>query len=84
MLSHMHQREVARAVGKNLRKARSAAGLTVYGLADKSGIHVTSVSRYETGRHLPQLVTLLRLSAALGAGVETLLEGVAGLITCHQ
>lgn len=62
--------------GKNLRKAREAAGLSQEGLADASGLHWSGVSRLERGEQEPRLGTILRLARALKIKPGKLLDGL--------
>ncbi|MBO0707426.1 MAG: helix-turn-helix transcriptional regulator [Candidatus Dormibacteraeota bacterium] len=60
-----------------LRKERS---LTQQALADRSGIHVTLLRRYESGRTQPSLDALRRIALALNASADLLVfeEGERG------
>jgi transcriptional regulator with XRE-family HTH domain len=49
-----------------LRELREAAGLTQRDLADKIGVHVDAVARWEQGRREPSWGTILALAEALG------------------
>jgi transcriptional regulator with XRE-family HTH domain len=49
-----------------LRELREAAGLTQRDLADKIGVHVDAVARWEQGRREPSWATVLALAEALG------------------
>ena len=53
-------------LGRNLRRARTAAGLTQTALAKRSGIHRSYVSALEAGQRNPTAVTLQRLATVLG------------------
>ena len=66
------EEDVARRVGRRVRELREAKHLTTYELAQRSGIHRPNVSRIESGRHVPNLETLLRLAQALGTSVAGL------------
>ena len=58
-----------------LREIRKGKGLTQMMLAQKSGVHRTSIARYETGRNGLSEKNMLRLSWALGVSVDELLKG---------
>jgi transcriptional regulator with XRE-family HTH domain len=60
-----------------LRKER---GLTQQALGDRSGIHVTLLRRYESGRTQPSLDALRRIALALNASADLLVfeEGERG------
>ena len=53
-------------LGRNLRRVRTAAGLTQTALAKRSGIHRSYVSGLEAGQRNPTAVTLQRLAKVLG------------------
>ena len=52
-------------LGRNLRRVRTAAGLTQAALAKRSGIHRSYVSALEAGQRNPTAVTLQRLAKVL-------------------
>ena len=53
-------------LGRNLRRVRTAAGLTQTALAKRSGIHRSCVSALEAGQRNPTALTLQRLAQVLG------------------
>jgi transcriptional regulator with XRE-family HTH domain len=53
---------IAHALGRNVRTARLAAGLTQEDLADRSGVGIASVQRIEQGHANPSLATLFALA----------------------
>jgi DNA-binding XRE family transcriptional regulator len=53
-------------LGRNLRRVRTAAGLTQTALAKRSGIHRSYVSALESGQRNPTALTLQRLAEVLG------------------
>ncbi|HKR86775.1 MAG TPA: helix-turn-helix transcriptional regulator [Phenylobacterium sp.] len=55
-----------RLVGRNVRRAREAAGLTQEELAEKSGFTQQYLSGLETGKRNPTIVSLYELAQALG------------------
>jgi transcriptional regulator with XRE-family HTH domain len=55
------------AIGRNLREARLAAGLTQAQVADRSGLWRPNVGRLERGDGLPTLESVTRYCAAVGA-----------------
>ncbi len=57
-----------------LREAREVAGLTQQQLADKIGIQVSSICRYEKGQ-TPRLGRVAELASALGVSVNWLATG---------
>jgi HTH-type transcriptional regulator / antitoxin HipB len=58
--------DLARRVAELARDRREALGLTQEQVAERAGLPQSSVSRVETGRHLPSVSTLARLAVALG------------------
>lgn len=61
---------------KNLRAARTAAGLSQDQLADRTGLHPTEISRLERAVREPRLGTILRLARGLGLPAEQLMRGI--------
>lgn len=60
-------------LGPALRRLREkAAGLTQIQVAERTGISQGRLSRYETGRKVPDLSTLDRLLTCYGADLEGL------------
>ena len=53
-------------LGRNLRRVRTAAGLSQTDLAKRSGIHRSYVSALESGQRNPTALTLQRLAEVLG------------------
>ncbi|HET9163904.1 MAG TPA: helix-turn-helix transcriptional regulator [Solirubrobacterales bacterium] len=51
--------------GTRLREARERLGLTQEEVAQRSGVHVTEVSRMESGKRDPKISTLRRLAKAV-------------------
>jgi transcriptional regulator with XRE-family HTH domain len=49
-----------------LHSAREAAGLTLQAAADRSGVHLVSISRFEKDRRVPTIATLCKLADAYG------------------
>ena len=56
-----------------LISAREAAGITKAELADRSGLSVSAIQGYETGRRRPNADQLGRLAKALGVSADYLL-----------
>lgn len=59
---------------RNLRAARIASDLTQTDLARKLGVAPSYLCDLEAGRRSPNLATLAPLAAALGIGVEKLVQ----------
>jgi DNA-binding XRE family transcriptional regulator len=53
-----------------LRELRRAAGLSQPGLAEASGVAVSTIREFEQGRREPTLGTLLKLAAGLSASLS--------------
>lgn len=69
--------EVTRAgelFGARLRELRMKRGMTQVSVAQASGLEQSHVSSMERGMMLPNLLTLLRLSAALDCKVSALVS----------
>ena len=66
--------EIQRIVGRNVRQARKAAGLSQEALADSAGIDRTYVSGVERGVRNPTVTILDRLAKALGVTPADLLR----------
>jgi transcriptional regulator with XRE-family HTH domain len=61
---------------EDLKKARSEAGLTQFGLGSRSGIAPAKISQFENGRTTPSLVSAAALAGALGLLVDDFLKEV--------
>ena len=62
-------------IGTFISSCRKEKGWTQEQLGEALGVSQRSVSRWETGRNLPDLALLSPLADALGVGVEELLAG---------
>ena len=58
-----------------LRELRKSRGLTQGLLALKSGVHRTSIARYETGKNGMSEKNLIRIAGALNVSVDELIKG---------
>lgn len=65
---------------QRLAKRRKELGLTQQGLADKAGVHMMQIHRYESGNAQPSLDVLKKLTVALRLSADYLLfeEGERG------
>ncbi|QYJ15224.1 hypothetical protein Rxycam_01039 [Rubrobacter xylanophilus DSM 9941] len=61
-------------VGRRIRRARVARGMTLEGLSAASGVSVAHLSRLESGGRQPSLATLLSVAAGLGVSISELIE----------
>lgn len=57
-------------LGGRIKMARTAAGLSLRGLAEKAGVSAMAISKYENGKDIPRSGVLIRLSEALGVSVD--------------
>ena len=62
-------------IGKFISSCRKEAGLTQAALADKLGITDRAVSKWETGKSLPDASIMIELCNILGISVNELLTG---------
>lgn len=69
--------EVARRFGANLRRIRKRSGLSQEALGVRAGLHRTAIGLLEKGARTPRIDTLLKLSQALPAEIDDLLDGIA-------
>lgn len=60
--------------GTRLREAREHLGLTQEEVAQRSGVHVTEVSRMEAGKRDPKISTLRKLAKAVEVKPGQLLD----------
>src|ERR1043165_1153835 len=61
-----------------LRQARQDAQLSIYALAQKSGIRVSSISEIESGKTPnPGILTIVKLADVLNVSLDTLAARVA-------
>jgi transcriptional regulator with XRE-family HTH domain len=61
----MRRYEVNKKIGQKLKKARKNSGITQEQLAEKVGMHYTSISRIETGDANPPVQTINKIAKAL-------------------
>lgn len=57
---------MSESLGAELRRIREERGLTVEGLAEKSGVSATTLRAAERGGREPRLDTVAKLAEALG------------------
>lgn len=62
----MDDKEVIAIVGRNIRKAREAKGLSLRAFASSIGLDYASLSKLENGLTNPKVSTILRIGEALG------------------
>jgi transcriptional regulator with XRE-family HTH domain len=66
-------------LGARVRQIRTRRGLTQVIVAERSGLPQSHVSEIERGVMIPNLVTLLRLAAALECKASTLVAALDGV-----
>jgi transcriptional regulator with XRE-family HTH domain len=72
----MSDTRLAERFGHNLWRCRRRAGLNQEALAELAELHRPEIGLYETGKRLPRLDTLLKLTAAADATPRELLAGL--------
>lgn len=68
--------EIAAAIGRNVKSARTFVEITQATLARITDLTVVYISHIETGRTVPAITTLKRIADALNTSVSDLLKGV--------
>lgn len=63
-----------------LKKLRIEKGLTQLDLAEQLFVSRTSVNRWENGTRLPDAMMIVRLSEALGVGLNVLFNAAAPML----
>ena len=63
---------------KNLKRERLKKGYTLAKLSEKTGVYITILSQYETGRFLPGVEKMKKLSDALEVDMGYMLENKDG------
>jgi len=71
-------------VGMAVRRLRTAHGLTLGEVSDRSGVSPAMLSRLETGDVMPSLETLAALTGALGVSLSQLVQGFGGETSSAQ
>ena len=67
----------AKAIGRRIEEARATAGASRLDLAYHARVDPTNLGRYETGKALPNLATLVRLAETLGVDPGSLIAGLS-------
>lgn len=70
----MESADIRLIVGRNIRRLRTAAGLTQESLAAKTGLSSVYISGIERGGRNPSAVVMAELAQALGVDVRELLN----------
>ena len=58
----------------NIRKFRESYGLTQSQVAEKIGVSLDTVSRYETGKREPRASDLMRMAQLFGCSIDDLVK----------
>lgn len=66
------------ALGEKLRRLRKAQGLTQGELAEKVGVDIKTIVRYETGKNSPKVETLELITKELGTKIVVIPEKELG------
>jgi transcriptional regulator with XRE-family HTH domain len=66
--------DVRRMVGRNVKRLRTAAGLSQAALAERMGVDRAYVSGLELGQRNPTIVTLWHIAKALGVGLRSFFD----------
>jgi transcriptional regulator with XRE-family HTH domain len=61
-------------LGANLKKARTDAGYTQKGLADRMQVSQKDISRWENNERMPNVISLGKFCKAVGISADTILE----------
>jgi len=69
--------ELAERFGKNLRRARKAAGMSQEAVAIRASVHRTEVGLLERGERTPRIDTALKMAGAVGVPLADLVDGIA-------
>jgi transcriptional regulator with XRE-family HTH domain len=69
--------DVRRMVGRNVRRLRTAAGLSQAELANRMGVDRAYVSGLELGERNPTVITLWHVAQALGSKMGALFKDSA-------
>jgi len=72
--SKLEGMDITQRIGRRLHELRSAAGLSLDALAQKSGVSRSNISLIERGQSSPTAVVLDKLSSALGVSVASMFE----------
>jgi len=70
----MNEKKVLPLIGQEIRRLRTARGMTLEQLAARAGTSASALHRYEAGWDRFELSTLRRISAALGVRLEVRLR----------
>lgn len=72
-LSEEQYADIATIIGKNMRNARTKAGVSLVEASTLSGVSRTSLTKIEYGKQLPKLPTILLFCAVTGCNLSDIL-----------
>jgi transcriptional regulator with XRE-family HTH domain len=72
----MGRLDAGRALGASVRSLREGMGLSQEELADRAGLHRTYVGCIERGEKNPTILTVMRISSALGVRASDVVRDV--------
>ena len=67
---------LAERFGANLTRCRERAGINKAQLARLTELHPTAIGFFESGKRMPRLDTLVKLTGVLGCRADDLVEGM--------
>lgn len=73
-------RPFAEALANDFNSRLQSGGLTLIGVAERSGVNMSTLEQIRSGRQLPNTRTILRLAVAFGVHPDKLLECWRGLM----
>lgn len=68
--------DVAGRFAKNLIRCRKRAGISQEELGARAAVHRTDIGKFEGGKRLPRIDTLVKLAGALATSPNDLLDGI--------
>ena len=71
----MSKLELDRYIGEHIKNVRKERGLSQQELSDKCGFSNTTLSAYENGRKIPNLITIANIARQLNVSIERLYYG---------
>ena len=75
---------IARVMGKRVRAARKRSGIPALEFADRIGVQVAQLYRYESGENEIGLYRLARIAKLSDEGIESLVAGLDDLISLPE
>jgi transcriptional regulator with XRE-family HTH domain len=72
----IHEKKLLRALGRQIKAARKARGVTQERLAELCGYDPTYISLLETGRRNPPFLTICKLADELDCPLKRLFEEI--------